>query len=97
MCQRNLSLKQEFTQLKELNIVNYMFYTNLHNHEWRKIILSYIHKGMFWVGDVPVMIDNDMIHRLTGSSNEGRNPINEKNVKKMVETNLKTKIRWKPI
>lgn len=32
-----------------------------------------------------------MIHRLTRLSNEGINLVNEKNVKKMVETNLKTK------
>ena len=37
------------------------------------------------------MIENDIIHRLTILSKEGRNPINEKNVKKMEKTKLKTK------
>ena len=32
-----------------------------------------------------------MIHKVTGLCNEGSNPVNEKNVKKLVETNLKTK------
>lgn len=62
--------------------MNHMFCTDFDNHEWSRIILSCIHERMFWVGDVPVMIDNDMIHRLTGSCNEGRNPVNEKNVNK---------------
>ena len=69
-----------------------MFYREFNNHEWSIIILSHSHKGMFWVGDFLAMIENDMIHRLTSLCNEGRNPINEKNVKKMVEINVKTKL-----
>lgn len=38
-----------------------------------------------------MMMDNKMIHKLTGLSNEGCKPVNEKNVKKLVEINLKTK------
>ena len=43
---------------------------------------------MLWVGHIPVMIDNDMIHKLTSLSNEGSNPNNEKSIKKLVETNI---------
>ena len=35
------------------------------------------------------MIDNELIHKLTSLSNEGCNLVNEKNVKKLVDTNLK--------
>lgn len=44
-----------------------------------------------WVGDVPVVIENEMIHKLTSLRNEGSNPIHTKNVKKVVESNLKIK------
>lgn len=58
-----------------------MFYMDFDNHEWSRIILNRIHESFFWVGDMPVMIDNDMIHKLTRLSNEGRNPVNEKECK----------------
>ena len=38
-----------------------------------------------------VAIDNDLFHKVTGLSNEGYNLVNEKNVRKMVETNLNTR------
>ena len=37
------------------------------------------------------MIDDDLIHKVTRLSNEGCNPMNEKNVRKMVQTNLFTR------
>ena len=46
---------------------------------------------MFWVGETPIQIDNEMIHKVTRLRNEGCNLVNEKNVKKLVEGNLKTK------
>ena len=38
-----------------------------------------------------VIIDNNLIHKVLGISNEGCNPINEKNIREMVETNLNTR------
>lgn len=46
---------------------------------------------MFWLGDAHVTIDNDLIHKVTGLSNEGCNPINDTNVRKLVEKNLFTR------
>ena len=46
---------------------------------------------MFWGGDVLVTIDNDLIHKVTSLTNEGCNLVNDKNMRKFVETNLKTK------
>ena len=74
-----------------LNTVKHMLYMGFDNLEWSRIILRRTHEGMFWVGDIPIMIDNDMIHKLTSLSNERCNPVNEKNVKILVDTNLKTK------
>lgn len=68
-----------------------MFYIDFDNHEWSGIILRIFHEGIFWVADIPIMIDNNMIQKLTGHSNEGFNLVNEKNVKQLVEPNLKTK------
>lgn len=71
--------------------MKYMSHTKIDNHKWSRTILSRIHEGMFWVGDILVMIDNDMIHRITSLCNEGCNLVSEKNAKKMVETSLKSK------
>ena len=68
-----------------------MFYMDFDNHERSRIILRRIHEDMFWVRDIPVMIDNKLIHKFSSLSNEGCNIVNEKNVKKLVETNQKTK------
>lgn len=73
-----------------LNITKHIFFTKFDNHEWKRIILrewkriilSHIHEDIF-------MNENDMIHKLTGLSNEGSNLVNIKNVNKLVETNLK--------
>lgn len=46
---------------------------------------------MFWVGDTLVLIGNDIIHRLTSLCNEGCNLVSEKNVKRFIEKNLKSK------
>ena len=57
-----------------------MFNIEFGNHEW-----SRIDEDMFWVGDIPFIIDDEMIHKLTSLSNEGCNLVNEKNIKKLVE------------
>lgn len=46
---------------------------------------------MLWVGDILVIIDNNVIHKLTGLRNEEKKLVNENNIKKLVETNLKRK------
>ena len=62
------------------------------NHEWSRIILRRVHEEIFWVGDIPIVIDNDVPHnQVTRLSNEGFNLVNDKNIRKIVETNLKTK------
>lgn len=68
-----------------------MFYTQFDNHDQTRIILSKVHDEMFWIGDAQVAIDNDLIHKVIGLSNEGHNPINYRNVRKLVETNLFTR------
>ena len=50
-----------------------MFYMDFDNQKWSRIILRKIHEGIFWVGDILVMIENNMIHKLTSLGNEGRN------------------------
>ena len=43
-----------------------------------------------WLGDSIICIDNDLIHKVTGLSNEGSNPVNIKNVHKILDANLNT-------
>ena len=68
-----------------------MLHTKFDNHEWSRIILRRIHEGIISLGDIPIMIENNMIHMLTCLSNEGINPMNERNVRKLVEMNVKIK------
>lgn len=49
------------------------------------------HDNKFWIGDQIIEISSDLIHEVTGLSNKGKIPINEKNVKKTVLENTKTK------
>lgn len=86
----DLSFKQGFKHLENLNVTRYMSFKEFGQHEWTRIILSHIHEDMFWVGEIPIMIKNDMIHKLTIIINEYSNPMNVKNVKRLVETNLKS-------
>ena len=53
--------------------------------------MSRIHDDLTQLGEEKVMIDNDLIHQVTRLSNKGCNPINIKNMHKMVETNLNTR------
>ena len=53
-----------------------MFYTEFDNHEWTRIILSRVHDDLLWLGDSQIVIDDDLIHKVTGLSNEGCNPVN---------------------
>ena len=45
---------------------------------------------MTFYGYSIICIGNDLIHKITGLSNEGCNLVNIKNVHKLVETNLNT-------
>ena len=45
---------------------------------------------MFWLGDAQVEIGNGLIYKVTRLTNEGCNPVNNNNLRKMVETNIKT-------
>ena len=67
-----------------------MFYMDFDNHEWTRIILSRIHDDLLWLGDFIISIDNDLIHKVTSLSTQGRNLVNIRNVCKIVETNLNT-------
>ena len=49
------------------------------NNEWIRIILSRVHDDFLWLGDSIICIDNDLIHKVTGLSNVGSNPMNIKN------------------
>ena len=51
MCNKDLTLKPKYMRLNELNLVKYMFYTKLNNHEWTRIILSRVHDDQLWLGD----------------------------------------------
>lgn len=83
----NLNLKPKFAHLLDLNLVKCMFYKKFDNHDQSQNILSQVHEEIFWVGDSPILIDNELIHKV---KNEGFNPINEKNMKELVEETLKT-------
>ena len=63
---------------------------NFDNHEWTRIILSRVHDDLLWLGDSIICINNDLIHKVIGLSNEGWNPINIKNVCRLFETNINT-------
>ena len=67
----DLSLKQGNGHLKEKKIINNIIYTMFDNHEWTRIILRKIHENMFWVGDILVTIDSNLIQKLTTLRNEG--------------------------
>ena len=82
MCNNDLSLKLEYAYLEQLNLVKHMFYMNFDNHEWTRIILSRVHGDLLLLGDSIICIDNDLIHKVIGLSNEGCNPINIKNVRR---------------
>ena len=56
-------------EIQDLNLVKYMFYTKFDNHEWTQIILSKIHDNIFLLGDAQIVIDNDLIHKVTRLSN----------------------------
>ena len=88
MYSNDLSLKLEFAYLERLNLVKHMFYMDFNNHEWTRIILSRIHDDLLWLGDSIISIDNDLIHKVIGLSNQGSNPLNIRNVCKIVKTNL---------
>ena len=90
MCKNELSLKLEHGNLEQLNLVKHMFYTDFDNHEWTRLILSRVHNDLLWLGESIICIDNDLIHKVAGLSNERCNPININNVHKIVETNLNT-------
>ena len=51
---------------------------------------SRVHDDFLWLGDSIICIDNDLIHKVIGLSNQGSNPVNIKNVHKLVEENLNT-------
>ena len=91
ICNNYLNFKFEYAHLSELNLVKYMFYTEFDNCNWTQIILSRVHNDMLWLGDTQTIIENDLIHKVIGLSNEGCNPINEKNVRKKLEINLHTR------
>lgn len=95
MCNGYLTLKSEYAYLNKLNLIKHVFYTKFGSHECRKIILSKVHEEMFWIGGVPILIDNDLIHKVIGLRNEGCNPINDRNVRNIVEINLMTKFDGK--
>ena len=67
-----------------------MFYMDFDNNERTKIILSRVHDDLLWMGDSIICIDNDLIHKVTGLSNQGSNPKNIKSVHKLVAKNLNT-------
>ena len=76
--------------MERLNLVKHMFYTDFDNQDWIRIILSRIHDDLLWLGDLVVCIDNDLIQKVIGLSNKGSNPINTRNVCKIIEENLNT-------
>ena len=67
-----------------------MSYTEFNNNDQTQIILSRVHDDLLWIGDAHIVIDNDLIHKVTRLGNEGCNHVSEKNVRKMVQMNLDT-------
>lgn len=91
MCNSDLTLKSEYMHLSELNLIKYMFYIDLVNHEWTITILSRVHDEMFWICDVPIIIENDLIHKVIGMISEGYNSMNDRNMRNIFKTNLYTR------
>ena len=60
------------------------------NQDWIRIILSRIHDDLLWLGDSVVCMDNDLIHKVTSLRNKERNPVNTRNVCKIIKENLNT-------
>ena len=85
MCNNDLSLKSEHRYLECLSLVKHMFYTYFNNNDWTRIILSRVHDDLLWLGDSIISIDNDLIHKVTRLSNQGSNPVNIKNVRKILK------------
>lgn len=63
MYNNDLTLKSNYAHLRELNLVKYMFYMMFDNNDWTQIILCRVHDEIFWLGNVQVTIDNNLINR----------------------------------
>ena len=87
----DLSLKPKYAYLEQLNLVKHMFYMDFDNYEWTRIMLRRVGDDLLWLGDSLICIDNDLIHMVTSLRNEGYNPVNIKNVRKIAKTNLNTR------
>ena len=87
---QHMSFKDEFNYLGQLRIGQFLFRHKFENEEWARIILSRIHDNKFWIGEQVVDITSDLLHEVTRVRNKGKIPINEKNVKKVLEANTKT-------
>lgn len=59
--------------------------------KWIKILLRSNHDDLFWIGDVPVRITNDLIHEMTGLSRTSTILPMGKDVRKMVELTCKSR------
>lgn len=73
MCNNDLSLRPKHRFLERLKLVKHMFYTNFDKNKWTRIILSRVHDDLLWLGDVIICIDNDLIYKVTGLSNQRSN------------------------
>lgn len=84
----DMTLKQGYEHLKDNEIVRYALKYEFDNEECTKIILSRIHNGKFWLEDRVIDITADLIHDVIGLSKSSVIPLNEKNMRKIVISNI---------
>ena len=61
----DMTIKPGYEHLKDLYLVRYHFYRELHTKRWTHIILTRIHNGKIWMGENVVDISADLIHEVT--------------------------------
>ena len=50
ICKNDLSLKPEYVHLERLKLVKQMFYTDIKNEYWVRIVLSMVYDDLLWLG-----------------------------------------------
>lgn len=74
-----------------MKVGQFVFKHDFDNEEWALIILRRIQENKIWKGQQVFDITNELINEVIGLRNKAKILINEKNVKKVVEANTKTK------
>ena len=85
MMKLDYSFEDEYVHLTDNAIFEYSNGHELNEPKWVKILLSSIHDDLYWIGEVPIHITADLIHKMNGLPKTGPVLPTGKNVKKKVE------------